>query len=97
MVPSDPGSPRGSPQMLPQLPDLVVTPTDQDFLMKEGVPQLIAWPISGDHTRHKDFLCRLQTSCLPHGGTRPTPTITPPLLDRLAGVNNRVEIPFLDL
>ena len=81
--------------MLPQLPDLVVTLTDKDFLMKEGVPQLIVWPISGDHTHHKDFLHRLQTSCLPHGGTGPT--ITPPLLNGLAGVNNRVEIPFLGL
>ena len=30
--------------------------------MKQGVPQPITWPISGNHIHHKDFLQRLQAS-----------------------------------
>ena len=35
---------------------LVVLPVGQEFLMKQGVPQLITWPISGNLTHHKAFL-----------------------------------------
>ena len=35
--------------------------------MKQGVPQLLTWPISGNLTHQRAFLQRLQTSCLPHG------------------------------
>ena len=40
---------------------------------------------------------RLQTSCLDHGGRKPTPTMLPLSLDGLAGVNKGVGIPLLDL
>ena len=40
------------PVTLPTLPDLVVIPARQEFLMKQRVPQLIAWPISGNPIRH---------------------------------------------
>ena len=82
------------PLILPSRPDLVVMPTGQEFLMKQGVPQLIAWPISGNPIYHKDFLQRLQALCLPHGETRPTQTTAPLLLNGLVGVTNGVEIPF---
>ena len=85
------------PRQLVNQPDLVVLPVGQEFLMKQGVPQLIAWPISGNLTHHKAFLQRLQTSCLPHGEIKPILTTVPPLLNGLAGVSNEVEIPFLDL
>ena len=65
--------------------------------MQQGVPQLVAWPVSGNPIHHEDFLTRLQTSCLHHGGTKRTPTTVPPLLNGLAGVNNGIEIPFLNL
>jgi len=82
------------PLLLPTLSDLVVMPTGQEFIMKQGVPQLIAWPISGNPIHHKVFLQRLQPSCSPHGETKPTPTMVPPLLNGLAGVTSGVEIPF---
>ena len=85
------------PLILPTLPDLVVMPTQQGFLMKQGVPQLIAWPISGNPTHHKNFLHRLQASFSPPGEIKPTQTMDPPLLNGLAGVTSRVEIPFRDL
>ena len=85
------------PLILPTLSDLVVTPVGQDFLMKQGVPQLIAWPISGNPTHHRVFLQRLQALCSPHGETRLTPATAHPLLNGLAGVTSGVEIPFQDL
>jgi len=85
------------PLILPTLPDLVVMQTQQVFLMKQGVPQLIAWPISGNPIHHKDFLHRLQASCLPPGEIKPTQTMDPPLLNGLAGVTSGAEIPFWDL
>ena len=65
--------------------------------MKQGVPQLIAWPISGNPTHHRVFLQRLRALCSPSGDTRPIPTMVPPLLSGLAGVTSGVEIPFRDL
>jgi len=85
------------PRILPTLPDLVVMPAGQEFIMKQGVPQLIAWPISGNPIHHGVFLQRLQTLWSPHGEIKPTPIIAPPLLNGLAGVTNGVEIPFQDL
>ena len=58
-------------------------PLGQDFLMQQGVPQLVTWPISGNPIHHEEFLRRLQTSCLDHGGRKPTPTMIPPSLDGL--------------
>ena len=82
------------PWRIPQQTDLVSMPVGQEFLMQQGVPQLIAWPISGNHMHHKEFLCRVQTSCLHHGGTKPTPTMAPLSLSGLAGVSGGVEIPY---
>ena len=85
------------PLLLPTWPDLVVMPMGQEFLMNQCVPQLIAWPISGNPTHHKVFLQRLRALCSPRGDTRPIPTMVPPLLNGLAGVTSGVEIPFRDL
>ena len=85
------------PRRIPQHRDLVSMPLGQEFLMQQGVPQLVAWPISGNPIHHEEFLHRLQTSCLDHGETKPTPTMVPPFLDGLAGVNKGVGIPLLDL
>ena len=50
------------PHLLPTRTDLVILPTGQEFIMKQGVPELIAWSISGNPLHHKEFLHRLQTS-----------------------------------
>ena len=65
--------------------------------MQQGIPQLVAWPISDNPSHHEAFLQRLQTSCLHHGETKPTPTMVPPFPNGLAGVNRGVEIPLWDL
>ena len=43
------------------------------------------------------FLHRLQASCSPPGETKPTQIMAPLLLNGLAGITSRVEIPFQDL
>ena len=58
--------------ILPTLSDLLVMPTQQELLMKQGVSQMIAWPMSGNPILHKDFLHILQASCSPPGETKPT-------------------------
>ena len=74
------------PRVLPHQADLVVMPSDQGFLMQQGVPTLVACSISGNPTHHKDFLLRLQTSCLPHRDLKPTPTMAPVSFDGQFGV-----------
>ena len=85
------------PRRIPQQQDLVSMPLGQEFLMQQGIPQLIAWPISGNPTHHEEFLLRLQTSCSDHGETKPIPTMVPHFLDGLAGVNRGIRIPLQDL
>ena len=85
------------PRRIPPQPDLVVMPQGQEFLMQQGVPQLVAWPVSGNPIHHEDFLRKLQTSCLHHGETKLTPIMTPHFQSGLAGVSRGVEIPFQDL
>ena len=87
------------PRRIPQQPELVSMPQGQEFLMQQGVhvPQLITWPISGNPMHHDEFLCRVQTSCLHHGETKPTPTMVPHSLNGLTGVSRGVEIPLQDL
>ena len=82
------------PRRIPQQPDLISMPSGQNFLMQKGVPQLVAWPVSGNHIHHEEFLRKLQTSCLHRGGTKPTPTMVPHSLDGLAGINRGVQIPL---
>ena len=42
------------------LPALVILQSKQDFIMNQGVPMLVAWPISGNPLHHKEFLHKLQ-------------------------------------
>jgi len=44
--------------------------------MQQGVPQLVAWPISGNPMHHEEFLHRVQTSCSLRGETKPTPSFS---------------------
>ena len=85
------------PRLLPARTDLVVLPTMQEFVMKQGVPELVAWPISGDPLHHKEFLQRLQSSSCLLGELRPSRTITHCLPNGLIGVSRGIGIPLLDL
>ena len=59
------------PRLLPQMDNLVRLPMAQEFVMKQGVPDLVAWPISGNPLHHEAFLQKLQSSFGHHGGQRP--------------------------
>jgi len=85
------------PRLLPASQDLVPLPSNQEFLMTQGVPDLVAWPISGNPLHHKEFLQRLLTSSCPPGGQRLSLITAPCLPNGQIGVSNGVGIPLLDL
>ena len=41
------------PRLLPRDRDLVLLMSEQEFIMKQGIMELIAWPISGNPLHHK--------------------------------------------
>ena len=43
------------PRQLPQTKDIIQNPTNQEFIMKQGVPILVTWPISGIPLHHEEF------------------------------------------
>ena len=73
------------PRILPAKEDLVILQSEQDFIMGQGVPTLVAWPISGNLLHHKEFLHRLQNSLHP-GGPRLNQATICCLQSGLAGV-----------
>ena len=65
------------PHLFPAIPNLVILPTVQDtFIMKQGVLELVAWPISGNPLHHEGFLQKLQISSCPPREQRPSSTTT---------------------
>jgi len=44
------------PRLLPASKVLVLLLSNQEFLMKQGVPELVVWFISGNILHHKEFL-----------------------------------------
>ena len=85
------------PRQLPPHQDLILTPSNQEFLMQREIPTLVAWPTSGNPSLHEEFLHRLQTYSSHHGGTKQTPATAHYLQNELIGVSNGVEIPLLGL
>jgi len=65
--------------------------------MKQQVPELVAWPISGNPLHHEEFLQRLQSSSCPPGEQKPSPTTTPYLPNRWIGVSRWIGILLLAL
>ena len=49
--------------------------------MPQKCPSLVAWPISGNPSHHKEFLQKLQSSSFPPGDPRPSPATTQHLLN----------------
>ena len=84
-------------RLLPSVEDLVMLPSDQEFIMSQGVPDLVAWPISGNPSNHGEFLHKLQTSSCPPGGQKRNPTTIHCLPNGQIGVINGIGIPLLDL
>jgi len=50
-------------------------PTGQEFIMPQGAPPPIAWPISGALSHHKVFLEKLQSFSYPGEAKRTRVTI----------------------
>ena len=71
------GLTEGYPHLLPASKDLVLLPSNQKFLMKQGVTKLVAWPISGNPLHYKEFLQNLLSSSCPPGGQKLSYTTTP--------------------
>jgi len=85
------------PRILPTREDLVILPTGQEFIMNQGVPELVAWPISGNPLHHEEFLQTLQLSSSHLGDQKHSQTTTPCFRNGLAGVYRGIEIPLRDL
>ena len=82
------------PRILPAGEDLVILLTGQDFIMNQGVPELVAWSVSGSPSNHKEFLWRLQPSFLHPGDLK---HMTPCFRNGLAGVHRGMKILLKDL
>ena len=85
------------PRILPAQEDLVMLQAEEDFIMSQRVPTLVAWPISGDPIHHKEFLQKLENFSLHPGDLRLDQTTIHCLQSGLAGVDQGIEIPLLDL
>ena len=59
-----------NPHLLPDNPNLVSLPVGHEFILSQGVPQLIAWPISDNPSHHRAFLEKLQNFSSHHGDQR---------------------------
>ena len=80
---------------LPVRQDLVILPTPQDkFIMIQGIPDIVTWPISGNHSHHEGFLQKLQT---PSWRTKIKPTMILCLPNGLIGISKGIEISLLVL
>jgi len=84
------------PRILPPRDDLVILPAGQEFIMNQGVLELMAWPTSGNPSNHEEFLQRLQLSYSHLGDPRHSQTTTPCFRNGLAGVCRGIEIPLKD-
>jgi len=86
------------PRLLPANPNLVILLMVQDaFIMKQGVSELVAWPISGNPLHYEEFLRKLRTSSCPPGDQRPSPTTTHSLPSGWIGVSQGIGILLLAL
>ena len=65
--------------------------------MKQGVPTLVAWPVSGSPLHHKEFLRKLQSYSSHHGEAKRTVVTTHYFQNGLVGVSKGIKIPLLDL
>ena len=83
--------------LLPDNPNLVSLPVGHQFILPQGVPQLIAWPISGNPSHHRAFLEKLQNFSFHHGDQRQTRTTIHCVQDGLLGVSQGIDIPLKDL
>ena len=74
------------PCLLPKRDDLVISPSQREFIMPTGVPQLAAWPLSGNSASQEAFQ-QMLLGCSQHPGeTRPPHLMNPSSKSGTAGV-----------
>ena len=82
------------PCLLPKRDDLVISPSQREFIMPTGVPQLAAWPLSGNSASQEAFQ-QMLLGCSQHPGeTRPPHLMNPSSKSGTAGVWKGAEIPL---
>ena len=86
------------PRMLPEFPDLIINLHQEHRVpLPEGASRLVAWFISGDHTKGQEFRKMLQPSSCRLGGVQPIKTTTPLGNCGSVGVLNITPTQFLPL
>ena len=82
--------------LLPQRKDLVISPSEREFIMPTGVPQLAAWPLSGKSADRVAFQQKLHSWSQLHCVPSQLHLMNPSLGNGTAGVHawNGVEIPL---
>ena len=79
------------PRLLPEGKEMVVLPTQKDFIMPKGVPQLAAWPLSGKSANQEAFQRELLIYSQHPGGARPPEVMKAFSNAGIAGVRNEIE------
>ena len=82
------------PLLIPTQENIVISPTQQEFIMPAGVPQLVVWPLSGISGDQEVFQKKLQDFWHPPGGTRQNQHMSLYSNGGIAGVRNRTKIPL---
>ena len=82
------------PRLLPEGKEMVISPTQKDFIMPTGVPQLAAWPLSGKSADQEAFQRELLIYSQHPGGARPPQVMKASSNAGIAGVRNGIEIPL---
>ena len=82
------------PCLLPRREDLVISPSEREFIMPAGVPKLAVWPLSGKSADQEAFQQKLhswsQLYCVPNQHHLSNPSLG----NGTAGAWNGVEIPL---
>ena len=85
---------RGTPLLIPIQENVVISPTQEGFIMPSGVPQLAVWPLSGIKADQEGFQKELRDYWNPHGGIRPSQHTSLSSNAGIVGVWNGIEIPL---
>ena len=73
---------------------IVISPTQKDFIMPTEVPQLAAWPLSGKNADQEAFQRELLIYSQHPGGARLPQVMKASSNDGIAGIRNGIEIPL---
>ena len=84
----------GFPLLIPIQDDIVISPTQEEFIMPAGVPQLVVRPLTGIVAEQEAFQRELQCYWSQHGGTKLSLPMSHSSNGGIAGVRNGVEIPL---